>query len=95
MKIANEEISEGPASAIAQEPFGCVAKDGHTILYFQATTLPFETDLYTHPPPCVQPLTDIEIVTLIKAGGLDFGNAHSEAIFSLVRLVEQRGRRED
>lgn len=41
--------------AIAQpvqptEPIGCVGKDGCTILYFTSELLPFETDLYIHPP---------------------------------------------
>ena len=52
------------AQAVQSGPVGCVAKDGLTILYFQPEQLPFETDLYTHPAPVRQPLSDDDIEAL-------------------------------
>lgn len=43
----HDTIKAKLAALEGQEVVGCVAKDGHTILYFQPDALPFETDLYT------------------------------------------------
>ena len=49
-KHHREGLAEWSQPVQPTEPIGCVGKDGCTILYFTSELLPFETDLYIHPP---------------------------------------------